>query len=280
MKVIGSEQITKAVASLCREAALSLPDDVRRALERCRDQEESRLGREILDRLLENADIAARERIPVCQDTGLAAVFVNLGRDVRLTGDLQAAINVGIRQGYEEGFLRRSMVEEPLFTRRNTGDNTPAMIHVDVVEGDRLAITLLPKGAGSENMSALRMLRPADGAEGLKQFVLETVVAAGASACPPLLVGVGVGGSFDCCPLLAKRALLRPVGNPHPEPRYAQLERELLEAINDTGIGPGGFGGRCTAMAVHLLRSPCHIASLPVAVNLQCHAARRRSVSL
>jgi len=280
MRTIPAEQVTRAVALLCREAAHSLPDDVKAALERARSSEQSALGREILDRLLENADLATRQQVPLCQDTGIACFFVSLGREARVAGDLNACINQGVRQGYQEGFLRKSMVDEPLFSRRNTNDNTPALIHTDLAEGDRLTITLLPKGAGSENMSALRMLKPSDGVEGVKQFVLETVVNAGANPCPPLIVGVGIGGSFDHCAYLAKRALLRTVGHFNPEPRYAALERELLAKINETGIGPGGFGGNNTALAVHILWYPAHIASLPVAVNLQCHAARRRSVTL
>lgn len=280
MKAIQPRQITDAVAELCRRAATELPADLRVALERCREEEPSPLGREVLGRLLENADLACREQLPICQDTGVAAVFVELGREVRLEGDLEQAVNEGVRRGYQEGYLRKSVVDEPLFSRRNTGDNTPALLHLDLVEGDGLAITLLPKGAGSENMSALRMLKPADGREGLCSFVLEVVIAAGANACPPLVVGVGVGGSFDQCALLAKRALLRPLGEANPHAGYADLEQELLARINDTGIGPGGFGGRCTALAVHVAWAPCHIASLPAAVNLQCHAARRRSTTL
>ncbi|MDI6632593.1 MAG: fumarate hydratase, partial [Thermoanaerobacteraceae bacterium] len=230
-------------------------------------------------KLLANAALARQEGIPVCQDTGVAVVFLEVGQDLRIVGDLEAAVHEGVRCGYREGYLRTSVVRHPL-NRVNTGDNTPAVIHTRVVPGDRLRITVAPKGAGSENMSALRMLKPADGVEGVKRFVLEVVENAGPNACPPLVVGVGIGGTMEKAALLAKEALLRPLGSHSDDPLAAALEAELLEAINRSGIGPLGLGGRVTALAVHVSVYPCHIASLPVAVNLNCHAARHRSAEL
>lgn len=274
MREIPAADMADAVARLCIEANRRLPQEVKEALGRALSQEESPLGKEILDKLLENAEVAERERIPMCQDTGVAVVFVELGAQARITGGaLEDAINAGVRQGYTEGLLRKSVVASPL-SRENTGDNTPAIIHLKQVDGDRVRIVVAPKGAGSENMSALGILRPADGVEGIERFVVSAVERAGASACPPLVVGVGVGGNFERCALLAKEALLRPLGRQHRDETVAELERRLLRAINDTGIGPGGLGGRITALAVHVETFPCHIASLPVAVNLDCHAHR------
>jgi fumarate hydratase subunit alpha len=271
---IPAADISAKVADLCIRACTVLPADVVTALEAAREREESPLGRDVLARLLENAQLAAQDGIPMCQDTGLAVVFVEIGEEVRVTGGhLAEAIAEGVRRGYERGYLRKSVVFSPL-DRRNTGDNTPPVIHTEVVPGERLKITLAAKGAGSENMSRLKMMAPADGEPGIERFVTETVERAGASACPPVVVGVGLGGSFEQCALIAKKSLLRPLTDSHPNPDIAAFEAKLLEAVNRTGIGPMGVGGRCTALAVKVEAAPCHIASMPVAVNLQCHAAR------
>jgi fumarate hydratase subunit alpha len=279
MRTVQAEEIAAAVARLCREANVALGADVLNALKEALKHEESPQGKDVLEKLLANAALARQEGIPVCQDTGVAVVFLEVGQEVHIVGDLEAAVNEGVRQGYTEGHLRKSVVRHPL-DRVNTGDNTPAVIHTRVVPGDRLRITVAPKGAGSENMSALRMLKPADGVEGVKRFVLEVVENAGPNACPPLVVGVGIGGTMEKAALLAKEALLRPLGSHSDDPLAAALEAELLEAINRSGIGPLGLGGRVTALAVHVEVYPCHIASLPVAVNLNCHAARHRSAEL
>jgi fumarate hydratase subunit alpha len=231
--------------------------------------------------ILENHRLAAREQRPACQDTGLAVVFLELGQDVRIEGgDLVAAINEGVRRGYEKGYLRKSVVAEPLFERKNTRDNTPAIIHTSIVAGDKLKITLAPKGGGAENMSGVAMMIPAAGVEGVRKFVIEQVRKAGPNPCPPVVVGVGIGGNFEVAPLLAKKALVRPMGSRNPNPAYAALEDELLEAINKLGIGPQGLGGSTTALAVHVEYAPCHIASLPVAVNLNCHVSPHQSITL
>jgi len=269
--------IAAKVAELCVQACTVLPPDVVAALEAARDREESPVGRQVLARLLENARLAAEGGVPMCQDTGLAVVFVDLGEEVKVTcGSLHSAIAEGVRQGYEKGYLRKSVVFSPL-DRRNTGDNTPPVIHTQIVPGSSLRITVAAKGAGSENMSRLRMMVPADGVASVYRFVRETVERAGASACPPVVIGVGVGGSFEQCALIAKRALLRPLDDVNPDAAAAALERALLETVNATGIGPAGVGGRTTALAVKVEAAPCHIASMPVAVNLQCHAARHAS---
>ncbi len=278
MRDIDVGEITSAIKGLSMEANYYLGDDVVKALNAASEKEESPLGKEIINQILENAKIAGTEDMPLCQDTGLSAIFVDLGQDVHLVGDgLEEAVQDGIRQGYGDGYLRKSMVEDPL-RRKNTGDNTPAVISVRIVPGDKIRITILPKGGGSENMSAIRMLKPSDGELSVKDFILETVRNAGGNPCPPIIVGVGVGGSFDKCAYLAKRALLREVGSVHPDRYYAGMEKELLERINNTGIGPQGLGGRTTALAVHIETHPCHIASLPVAVNLQCHSARHKEI--
>lgn len=278
MRDIDVGEITSAVKSLSTEANYYLGNDVVEALKAAVETEESPLGKEIIAQILENARIAGTENIPLCQDTGLSAIFVELGQDVHLVGGgLEEAIQSGVRQGYGEGYLRKSMVEDPL-RRKNTGDNTPAVISVRVVPGDKIKIRILPKGGGSENMSAIRMLKPSDGESGVKDFVVETVRKAGGNPCPPIIVGVGIGGSFDKCAYLAKRALLRKVGSVHPDSYYADMEKELLEKVNNTGIGPQGLGGRTTALAVHIEAHPCHIASLPVAVNTQCHSARHKEI--
>lgn len=274
MKEVAAADVSARVADLCIRACSVLPPDVVAAIQAAREREESALGRDILSRLLENAALAARDRVPMCQDTGLAVVFVEMGEGVRICGgSLREAITQGVRDGYERGYLRKSVVAGPL-DRRNTQDNTPPVIHVELVPGDRLSITVAAKGAGSENMSRLQMMVPADGVEAVKRFVVETVERAGASACPPLVVGVGLGGSFEQCALIAKKALLRRLDDRSPDARAAALEDELTDLVNATGIGPMGVGGRITALAVKVETRPCHIASLPVAVNLQCHAAR------
>jgi fumarate hydratase subunit alpha len=272
--------IREALRKLALEANTNLPSALLDALEKARGRERSPRGQEILDEILSNGRLAAQHKLPACQDTGLAVVFMQIGQDVHLTGgDLGQTVNAGIAQGYREGFLRMSVVCDPL-RRTNSGDNTPAVLHVEIIPGDRLRLTLLPKGGGAENMSALRMLTPAEGWEGTKRFVLDCIVSGAANACPPLVLGVGIGGDFESCPLLAKRALLRPLGQPHPDPQVAIYEQELLDAVNATGIGPMGLGGSTTALAVHIETSPCHIASLPVALNLNCHSHRARSVEL
>ena len=271
-----------AVADLCQRANYELGEDVQRALQASQGREENPLAGRVLETIILNAKIANEERQPMCQDTGTAVVFIRLGQDVHLVGgDLAAAINEGVRRGYQAGYLRKSIVGDPLFTRKNTGDNTPAVLHVELIPGDQVQITVMAKGGGAENMSRLQMLTPADGSAGVRAFVLETVQQAGPNACPPVIVGVGVGGTFDLAPTLAKHALLRPVGQPNADAQLAAFEQELLAAINDLGIGPHGFGGRTTALAVHVETYPTHIASLPVAVNLQCGpAARHRSITL
>jgi fumarate hydratase subunit alpha len=280
MREISAEAITSAVRGLCIEAACILEPDILNAISQAKEQEESSLGREILVQLEENARIARENNLPICQDTGLAVVFVEIGLEVRIKGDLVQAINEGIRQGYRDGYLRKSVVSEPLFRRINTGDNTPAVIHLDLAPGDKLRILLLPKGGGSENMSGLRMLTPAAGLSGVKDFVISKVREAGSNPCPPIVVGVGLGGTMEKAALLAKKALARPLGSKNPDPQYASFEEELLEEINRLGIGPAGLGGRVTALAVHVEVFPCHITSLPVAVNIECHAHRHKEIVL
>ncbi len=258
------------------EANYELATGMGEAIKKSIEAEESPVGREVLAELVANSELALTESVPICQDTGLAVVYLELGQDVHVVdGDLYLAIDEGVRQGYQEGYLRKSVVSDPLL-RQNTGDNTPAFIRVQIVPGDKLRIHLLPKGGGSENVSRLAMLKPAQGVAGVKDFVLSTVDKAGGNACPPYVVGVGIGGTFDECAFLAKRALMRPVGSPSPRPHLAELEQELLASINDLGIGPQGYGGRVTALAVHIEASPTHIACLPVAVNLSCHALRHK----
>lgn len=278
MREIGRREIVDTVARLVMEANYCLGEDVLRALRRAQEVEESPLGREVLDQILENARIAAEERMPLCQDTGMTVIYLELGQEVHLVGgELTEAINEGVRKGYKEGYLRNSVVDRPFSARMNTKDNTPAVIHTEIVPGDKLKITVLPKGGGSENMSYLKMLSPAAGRQGVIDFVVDSVDKSGANPCPPTIVGVGIGGTADKAMDLAKRSLLREVGAPHPDPEVAELERDILEAVNRLGIGPMGFGGRVTALAVHVETFPCHIASLPVAVNMQCHSARHKS---
>ncbi len=281
MRDIKAEEITKAVSHLFQEANLFLEDDVMDSLKRAREIEESPVGRDVMDRILENANISAQEGIPLCQDTGTAVVFLELGQDAHIVGgDLYAAVNKGVRQGYEEGYLRKSIVRQPYSARVNTKDNTPAVIHTDIVPGDKLKITVMPKGGGAENMARLGMLTAAMGRQGIVDFVVSTVEQAGSNPCPPVIVGVGIGGTAEKTITLAKKALLRKVGEPSPDAEVAELEKEILERINNLGIGPMGYGGRVTALAVHAEAFPCHIASLPVAVNLQCHSARHKEAVL
>lgn len=279
MKNIDAKVIEDTVARLCIEANLRLPPDVINAIESAEKAEPWDGAKRILSLLGDNVRIASEKTLPVCQDTGMACVFVELGQDVHIEGDFEEAVNNGVRRGYGEGYLRKSVVCDPL-RRVNTGDNTPALVTVKLTRGDKMRITVMPKGFGSENMSALKMLKPADGVEGVKNFVLETVEKAGANPCPPIIVGVGIGGSFDKAAYLAKHALLRPVDEPNPDEYYAALESELLDKINALGIGPQGFGGKTTALAVLIEAMPTHVAGLPVAVNISCHATRRASASL
>lgn len=279
MRNIDSKVIEDTVARLCIEANLQLPPDVINAIERAEKAEPWDGAKRILSLLGDNVRIASEKTLPVCQDTGMACVFVELGQDVHIEGDFEQAVNNGVRRGYGEGYLRKSVVCDPL-RRVNTGDNTPALLTVKLTRGDKMRITVMPKGFGSENMSALKMLKPADGVEGVRNFVLDTVEKAGANPCPPIIVGVGIGGSFDKAACLAKHALLRPVNEPNPDEYYAALERELLDKINALGIGPQGFGGKTTALAVLIEAMPTHVAGLPVAVNISCHATRRASASL
>ncbi len=281
MREISGKEITETVARLCIEANYYLGDDVIKALRQARDTEVSPVGRQVLDQLLENANVARQEGMPLCQDTGLTVVFLEVGQDVHIVGgDLYESIQEGVRRGYEEGYLRKSVVDKPFSVRANTKDNTPAVIHPQIVPGDRLKIAVVPKGGGSENMSALAMLKPADGRQGVVDFVAETVERAGANPCPPTIVGVGVGGTVEKAMWLAKHSLLREVGQPSPDPEVAELEREILEKVNKLGIGPQGLGGTITSLAVHIETYPCHIASLPVAVNIQCHSARHKETVL
>ena len=277
MREIEIKKLTSAVKKLCIDANYYLGEDVLKAIKKFERNEDSPLGKEILGQIIKNADIAKQKKMPLCQDTGLTVVFAEIGQEVHFDGDFNEAIQEGVRQGYEEGYLRKSIVEDPL-RRKNTGDNTPAVISVKLVPGNKVKLTAFPKGGGSENMSRIKMLKPGDGEDGVKDFVVETIRIAGGNPCPPLIVGVGIGGSFDKVAYLAKHALLREVGSKHPDPYYAAMEDELLERINKTGVGPQGLGGITTALAVHIEAHPCHIASLPAAVNTQCHSARHKTV--
>lgn len=273
MRVIEAVAITPVVKRLCIRANCSLPKDVRACIEGRAKEEDWPTARDILDKIIQNYEIADIGRTPICQDTGMACVFLEVGREVHINGDLQEAVDEGVRQGYIEGYLRKSVLKDPLL-RENTGDNTPAMLYLELVPGDRVSITVAPKGFGSENMSRLKMLKPSDGEAGVVDFILETVEAAGPNPCPPIVVGVGLGGTFDKAALLAKKALLRPLGTRHNSDYYKKLELTLLEKINSMGIGPQGFGGRTTALDVHIETMPTHIAGLPCAVNLNCHVSR------
>ena len=275
------KDITEAVRELCITANYDLPRDVYDALVAACAAEESPVGREVLGQLVENADIAARDRVPICQDTGFAVIFAEVGQDVHLTGgDFEEAIHEGVRRGYADGYLRKSVAEEPAHARRNTTDNTPAILHATLVPGDKVRLTMMAKGGGAENMSSLNMLKPSQGWAVMSQAVVDTVSRAGSNPCPPVIIGVGIGGTIDEVTLLAKKALLRDVGSTHPDPRVAAMEDELLERINALGIGPQGLGGRTTALDVFIEEMPSHIASMPVAVNVQCHAQRHKTVEL
>ena len=273
MREISAQVITETVKKLCIEANCKLPKDMKACIEKSYETEPWLGAKNILGKIIENYNIAENENKPICQDTGAACVFLKIGQDVHINGNLEDAINEGVRQGYKDGYLRKSIVRAPL-DRVNTGDNTPAMIYYDITEGEKIEITLAPKGFGSENMSQIKMLKPSDGVEGVIDFVVKAVEEAGSNPCPPIVVGVGIGGSFDKCALLAKKALLREADSENPVPYYAELEKTLLEKINALGIGPQGFGGKTTALAVNIETFPTHIAGLPVAVNINCHVAR------
>lgn len=280
VREIETSAVTDAVAKACMSANYELPEDVAKALEDRLEDEESPAGRDVLNQLIENAKIAREESVPICQDTGFTVVFVKVGQDVHITGgSLTEAINEGVRHGYSEGYLRKSIVGHPL-ERVNTGDNTPAIIHTELVPGSELRILIAPKGGGSENMSGVRMLKPSDGVEGVKKFVVETVKAAGSNPCPPIIVGVGIGGTMEMAAIMSKKAVIREIGKESDKPYDAALEEELLTLVNNTGVGPAGLGGRVTALAVNVETYPAHIASLPVAVNIQCHAARHKEIVL
>lgn len=279
MRTIKAGAVTEAVKKLCIEANCDLPADVREAIRRCRQDETFPIARSVLEKIEENYLIAAAEGVPICQDTGLACVFLRLGQDVHIEGDLRAAVDEGVREGYRDGYLRKSCVADPL-RRVNTGDNTPAVIYYDIVPGDGLEITVAPKGFGSENMSQIKMLKPSDGLQGVKDFILKVVEDAGPNPCPPIVVGVGIGGTFDKAALLAKKALMRNTNVRNADPFYADLEEEMLQKINALGIGPQGVGGKTTALAVNIEKMPTHIAGLPIAVNINCHVTRHKTVEL
>lgn len=276
MREISAQAVTETVSRLCISANRNLPEDLKTRIKNCAAAESWPQAKEILEQIVENYEIAGKNQVPICQDTGMACVFLKVGQEVHVNGNLEEAVHEGVRQGYREGFLRKSVVADPL-NRVNTGDNTPAVIHYEIVSGDRLEITVVPKGFGSENMSAIKMLKPSDGVDGVVDFVLNTVLAAGANPCPPIVVGVGIGGTFEKAAYLAKRALLREVDSSNTDPYYAALEQALLTKINGLGIGPQGFGGATTALAVNIETYPTHIAGLPVAVNISCHVTRHES---
>ena len=276
MREVSVEQIVETVKNLSIEANYFLGSDIKEALKKCREEETCELAGQVLDKIMLNSEIAKNEQMPMCQDTGMACVFVEIGQDVHITGGkLEDAINEGVRRGYDEGFLRKSVVGDPI-RRVNTNDNTPAIIYYDIVDGDKIKITLAPKGFGSENMSKIGMLKPSDGLEGVKKFIIDTVKAAGPNPCPPMVVGVGIGGTFDKAAYLAKKALIRPVNTSNKDEFYKDLEEELLTKINELGIGPQGFGGKTTALGLNIEVYPTHIAGLPVAVNINCHATRHK----
>ena len=275
MRTVNINEIIEAVERLCQESNYNLNDDIKNGLKKGVQTEMSENGKEILEQIIENAEIARKERMAICQDTGMAVVFLEIGQDVHITGgSLTDAINEGVRRGYDKGYLRKSVVNDPVFERINTKDNTPAVIHYNIVDGDKIKITVAPKGFGSENMSGLKMLTPSEGIEGVKRFIIETVDKAGPNPCPPIIVGVGIGGTMEKAALLAKKALLRPIDERNSEHRIRELELELLESINRLGIGPAGLGGRVTALGVNVEVFPTHIAGLPVAVNISCHVTR------
>ena len=277
MREISVTQITDAVERLCIDANTHLPGDVKCAIARCRACEDGIIAQGVLDKIIENYEIADSENVPICQDTGMACVFLEIGQDVHLVGgDLAQAVDEGVRRGYDKGYLRKSVVADPI-RRGNTGDNTPAMLYTEIVPGEQVKITVAPKGFGSENMSAIRMFKPSAGLQGIKDFILETVENAGPNPCPPMVVGVGIGGTFDKAALLAKKALMRPLDVRNPDPYYAQLETEMLEKVNALGIGPQGFGGRTTAIGLNIETMPTHIAGMPCAININCHVTRHKT---
>ena len=277
MREIQAQQITDVVEKLCIEANQYLPEDVQGAIRRCRACEDWEIAQGILDKIITNFEIAEQENVPICQDTGMACVFLEIGQDVHIVGgDLREAVDEGVRRGYDKGYLRKSVVKDPV-RRGNTGDNTPAMLYTEIVPGEQIKVTVGPKGFGSENMSAIRMFKPSAGIEGIKDFILETVETAGPNPCPPMVVGVGIGGTFDKCALLAKKALMRSTDERNPDPYYADLEAEMLEKINKLGIGPQGFGGKTTALALNIETLPTHIAGMPCAVNINCHVTRHKT---
>lgn len=277
MREIQTQQITDVIEKLCIEANNHLPEDVKSAIRTCRACEDGQIACGVLDNIIENFEIADNENLPICQDTGMACVFLEIGQDVHIVGgDLTEAINEGVRRGYKNGYLRKSVVADPI-RRGNTGDNTPAMIYTEIVPGEKIKITLGPKGFGSENMSAIRMFKPSAGLQGIKDFILETVENAGPNPCPPIVVGVGIGGTFDKAALLAKKAIMRPLNTSNPDPYYANLEKEMLEKINQLGIGPQGFGGKTTAIGLNIEVLPTHIAGMPCAININCHVTRHKT---
>lgn len=279
MREIQASDVTQTVRRLCVEANCRLPEDMRACIARSRDEEAWPIARDILDRIIENYEIADRDCVPICQDTGMACVFLEIGQDAHVNGDLAEAVHEGVRQGYADGYLRKSVVADPL-RRVNTGDNTPAMIYYEIVPGDRLKITVAPKGFGSENMSRITMLRPSDGEDGVKDFVVRCAEEAGPNPCPPIVIGVGIGGTFDRAALLAKKALMRPVDVRSDDPYYAAMEAELLARVNALGIGPQGFGGKTTCLGLAIEQMPTHVAGLPVAVNVSCHVTRRATARI
>lgn len=280
MRIINASVITESIKDLCMQANYHLPGDVKKALYDAIEYEDSLLSKETLKVLKENAEIADMNKMPICQDTGMACVFIEIGQDVHIEGNLEEAIHEGVRQGYGQGFLRKSVVDDPVFDRINTKDNTPAIIHYHIVTGDKIKITVAPKGFGSENMCQIKMLKPSDGIVGIKDFVLKVVNDAGPNACPPMVIGVGIGGSFDKVALLSKKAMMRKIGTHHSDERYALLEKELLEMINQSGIGPAGYGGKTTALSLNIETYPTHIAGMPIAVSICCHVSRHKEVIL
>lgn len=279
MREIDSKKIEEAVSDLCIKVNYFLSQDVKEKLKKSYNEEDFEIGKDVLEKIMQNVEIAKNEEMPICQDTGMALVFVEIGQDVHVNGDIEESINNGVREGYKTGYLRKSVVEDPI-RRVNTKDNTPAVIYYNIVKGDKLKITVAPKGFGSENMSRIKMLKPSDGLQGVKDFIIETVELAGPNPCPPIVVGVGIGGTFDRAALLSKKALIRPLDIRNSDPYYKDLEEELLSKINSLGIGPAGFGGRTTALAVNIETFPTHIAGLPVAVNINCHATRHKEIIL
>lgn len=281
MREINVSKVTEVIAKLCIDSCCFLPEEVKAKVRECMVTEESPLGREIFATLVENFELAQKKVVPLCQDTGLLVAFLEIGQDVHFVGgDLYSAVHAGVAKGYIEGYLRKSSVGDPVFDRKNSGDNTPAIIHTKIVPGDKVKIIVCPKGCGSENMGALKMLKPADGVEGIKKFVVDTVRSAGPNPCPPVTVGVGIGGNMERAAILAKYALTRKLGEHNADPRYAKLEEELLELVNKTGVGPSGLGGSTTAFAVNIEFTHTHIGGMPCAVNLNCHQARRAEAEI